>query len=91
MDVWNSRSSCEVLLGDHRADAAIRLAASRLIAYNDAMAEVCGSFARCRWDGGAVYRYPFAKADFSAVDYFHPNPRGQGRIAAITWRAGFWA
>jgi lysophospholipase L1-like esterase len=91
IDVWNKRSSCEVILGDHRADAAIRLAGARLVAYNDVMAEVCSSFTRCRWDGGAVFRYPFAKADFSSVDYFHPNPSGQRRIAALTWRAGFWA
>ncbi|MFY9588514.1 MAG: GDSL-type esterase/lipase family protein [Actinomycetota bacterium] len=90
LDVWSDRGSCQAALADARTDVAIRAASTRLRAYNDALAQVCKGFATCRWDGGATYRFPFRKADFSAVDYFHPNATGQRRIAAITWRAGFW-
>jgi lysophospholipase L1-like esterase len=91
IDVWNRRGTCEVALHDRRADAAMRVVTARLRAYNGALATVCRSIERCRWDGGAVYKYAFGKSDFSAVDYFHPSATGQRRIAEITWRAGFWA
>ncbi len=38
---------------------------------------------RCRYDGGAVFRYPFGTGDLSRWDWFHPNERGQGALARI--------
>jgi lysophospholipase L1-like esterase len=91
LSVWDRLGSCEQLLRDRRTDVAIRAASDRLKAYNATLAEVCATFARCRWDGGVVYRYPFTKGDFSEVDYFHPNRAGQRRIAQLTWRASSWS
>ena len=90
LDVWSARGSCEASLTGSSKDVAIRAAGTRLRAYNAALAQVCKSVATCRWDGGATYAFPFTKADFSTVDYFHPNATGQRRIAEITWRAGYW-
>lgn len=91
LDVWRKRGSCQATLADARTDVALRAASARVRAYNDALAQVCKAYATCRWDGGATYKYPFAKTDFSPVDYFHPNATGQRRIAEITWRAGYWS
>lgn len=90
LDVWSERGSCQASLTGSRTDVALRMASTRLRAYNAALAKVCKGVATCRWDGGATYAIPFTKADFSAVDYFHPNATGQRRIAEITWRAGYW-
>ena len=89
--VWQRNGGCTAPASDPRNDAARAIAARRIVAYNAALARVCRAFARCRWDGGATYRYPFAKTDFSPVDYFHPNVNGQRRIAEIVWRAGYWS
>ena len=61
----------------------------RVVDYNEVLMSVCSSHAFCRHDGGATFAYPFALADLSAWDYFHPNARGQNALAAETWRVGF--
>ena len=91
LSVWDRLGSCQQLLRDRRTHAVIGAVSGRLKAYNEALADVCGTFERCRWDGGAIYRYPFTKSDFSEVDYFHPNRAGQRRIAQLTWRASSWS
>ena len=53
------------------------------MAYNAVLGQVCGRYARCRYDGGAVFRYPFGTGDLSRWDWFHPNERGQGALARI--------
>jgi lysophospholipase L1-like esterase len=63
----------------------------RVIDYNAALAGVCADYAFCRYDGGAVFGYPFALGQLSAWDYFHPNTSGQAALAEVTWDAGFWA
>jgi lysophospholipase L1-like esterase len=92
LTVWDRNGSCERLIQDHaRSDAGIRAAAARLAAYNQTLGTVCATFKRCKTDGGAVFRFPFQRTDFSEVDYFHPNATGQRRIADLMWRAGYWA
>lgn len=90
--VWNRNGACHALVGDQdRNGAGIRTAGRRLAAYNNALDSVCATFERCRFDGGAISRFPFAVSDFSAIDYFHPNAVGQRRLADLLWRASFWA
>lgn len=92
LSVWDRTGTCQQLLKDRQTtDVAIRVASVRLKAYNETLAEVCGTITRCRWDGGLVTRFPFTKADFSELDYFHPNRAGQGRLAQLTWRASPWS
>ena len=58
--------------------------------YNQALADVCATHATCKYDGGAVFGYPFKLSHLSTWDYFHPNTSGQAVLADVTWRAGFW-
>ncbi|MEU4663290.1 GDSL-type esterase/lipase family protein [Micromonospora chalcea] len=46
---------------------------------------------RCRWDGGAVHRHRFTLDQVNALDWFHPNAAGQGRLAEVAWNASGWA
>jgi lysophospholipase L1-like esterase len=55
----------------------------RVVAYNAAMGDVCRAYTRCRYDGGAVFRYAFGTDELSAWDFFHPNARGQRELAAL--------
>ncbi|GAA3809589.1 SGNH/GDSL hydrolase family protein [Sphaerisporangium flaviroseum] len=61
----------------------------RVADFNAVLARVCGEQATCRYDGGAVFGYPFALSDISTWDYFHPNTNGQRLLAQMTYAAGF--
>lgn len=92
--VWSLGSICQSLLANptstQSADVARRAqVAQRNIEYNAKLAEVCAQYARCRFDGNAVYNVAFAKSDV-AGDYFHPSVAGQAKLAAVTWTAGYW-
>ncbi|MET9222267.1 SGNH/GDSL hydrolase family protein [Streptomyces sp. NPDC003300] len=63
----------------------------RVIAYNKVLGQVCGQYERCRYDGGAVFAYPFGTDDLSRWDWFHPNERGQAQLARILARVAFGA
>ena len=55
--------------------------------YNHALAASCAAFRGCRWDGGALGRYPFRLDQLSPYDYFHPNVVGQRVLSGIVWNA----
>ena len=55
----------------------------RVVAYNRVLGQVCATYARCRYDGGAVFRYRFSADALSTWDFFHPNPKGQRALAAV--------
>ncbi|MDH2426196.1 GDSL-type esterase/lipase family protein [Sphaerisporangium sp. TRM90804] len=58
--------------------------------YNAAMASACAAYGPgCRYDGGAVFSYPFTLKHVSKWDFFHPNADGQAVIARATFGAGF--
>ncbi|MFI1091049.1 SGNH/GDSL hydrolase family protein [Streptomyces sp. NPDC020917] len=56
---------------------------NRVISYNTVLAQVCQRYDRCRFDGGAVFRYPFGTGQLSKWDWFHPNQDGQAELARI--------
>ena len=62
----------------------------REVDYNSALASVCAAYARCRFDGNAVFSIAFAASDVSTRDYFHPSLAGQKKLAAVSWTAGYW-
>jgi lysophospholipase L1-like esterase len=63
---------------------------ARIMDYNDQLAAACRAYgAGCRYDGGAVFRFPFTLKMISKWDYFHPNEAGQRALAAATFKAGF--
>jgi lysophospholipase L1-like esterase len=62
----------------------------RVIDFNAQLAAACAAYGpNCRFDGNAVFSYPFTLAQVSGWDYFHPNTTGQRALADISYRAGF--
>ncbi|HXH34111.1 MAG TPA: hypothetical protein VNJ54_06820 [Plantibacter sp.] len=70
--------------GDVPGSARVR---QRNIDYNTQLAEACGFFARCRFDGNAVFNTAFVRSDITTRDYFHPSTAGQAKLATVTWGA----
>ncbi|MFG2641672.1 SGNH/GDSL hydrolase family protein [Streptomyces sp. NPDC048370] len=58
----------------------------RIVAYNQALKEVCAKDRRCRYDGGAVFGFPFDGGQLSPWDWFHPSKDGQARLAELAHR-----
>jgi lysophospholipase L1-like esterase len=63
----------------------------RIVDYNNILATVCGEYTMCRFDGNAVFNYPFERRHVSTRDYFHPSLEGQRTLAEVTWKAGPFA
>jgi lysophospholipase L1-like esterase len=63
----------------------------RVIEYNAVLADVCAQFTRCRFDGNAVFNYPFQRIHVSTRDYFHPSLEGQRALAEVSWNVGPFA
>ncbi|MCB5180931.1 SGNH/GDSL hydrolase family protein [Streptomyces antimicrobicus] len=59
---------------------------ARVVAYNEALREVCAKDALCRYDGGAVFQFPFTPEQLSRWDWFHPGKNGQARLAELAHR-----
>ncbi len=55
--------------------------------YNQALAAVCHKYTQCRWDNGALGRYPFTLDQLSRYDYFHPNARAHRVLSTMVWNA----
>ncbi|WP_327367264.1 SGNH/GDSL hydrolase family protein [Streptomyces sp. NBC_01217] len=82
---------CQSMLGDAddmsaRAVARRASVQERVVAYNDALREVCAKDLRCRYDGDAVFDYAFTGKQLSQWDWFHPGRNGQARLAEIAYR-----
>ncbi|MEU6040923.1 SGNH/GDSL hydrolase family protein [Actinomadura sp. NPDC047616] len=93
---WSAFGICQSMLANPTSTAAADVARrdrvrQRNIAFNTVLADVCGQYANCRFDGNAVFNYPFALSHVSGWDYFHPNESGQAVLAAETYKAGFWS
>jgi lysophospholipase L1-like esterase len=61
----------------------------RVVAYNEVLGRVCAEQLLCRFDGNAVFSFPFTLSHVSGWDYFHPNTNGQQMLAEVTYAAGF--
>jgi hypothetical protein len=62
----------------------------RVADFNTQLAQACAAYgANCRYDGGAIFNYPFALSQVSTWDYFHPNTAGQTVLATTSYAAGF--
>ncbi|MEU6755747.1 SGNH/GDSL hydrolase family protein [Streptomyces sp. NPDC046685] len=59
---------------------------ARVVEYNEVLREVCAKDPLCRYDGGAVFQYPFAAEQLSRWDWFHPGKDGQARLAELAHR-----
>lgn len=81
---------CPSMLGgaelrDDAAQARRQQVHDRVVAYNGVLKEVCGRDARCRYDGGAVFRHRFRLGELSPWDWFHPSRTGQARLAETAY------
>ncbi|WP_435126560.1 SGNH/GDSL hydrolase family protein [Actinacidiphila sp. bgisy144] len=86
-EVWKL-GLCPTMLDDPTSDSAAatqrRTAVrTRVQAYNTVLGQVCATYRRCRYDGGAVFAYRFGTGDLSTWDWFHPNQQGQSQLARI--------
>lgn len=93
---WSAYGICQSMLANpqstSQADTDRRTRVrQRVMDYNTQLAQVCATYSFCRYDGGAVFAYPFALNQLSSWDYFHPNVSGQAALADVTWNAGFWS
>ena len=87
---WANFHICQSMLGATRTEAERQQVVAREQAFNQILADVCGQYSRCRWDGGAVYHYQFTASQVSALDFFHPSLSGQAALARVTWAASWW-
>ncbi|RKN45979.1 SGNH/GDSL hydrolase family protein [Streptomyces hoynatensis] len=88
--VWRMADICPTMLngaGDEDEATAGRRTAvrERVEEYNAVLEEVCGADALCRYDGGAVFDYPFTSRHISDWDWFHPSRAGQSELAALAY------
>lgn len=93
-NVFNPNGICQSMLenpeSDAKADADRReRVRQHIVSLNSQLALVCAQYLRCRFDGNAVFDYPFTTDDVSTRDYFHPSSIGQASLAANTWAATF--
>lgn len=93
--VWSLFGVCQSMLANPlstaQADVDRRARVrQREIDINGVLQSVCAQYARCRYDGGAVFGTAFLASDITARDYFHPSVSGQAKLAAVTWAAGYW-
>ncbi len=88
--IWKLAQICPSMLSNPTSTASADqlrryFVALQITKYNAALASVCKQWAGCRWDGGALWRYPFQLSELSPYDYFHPNALGQRAISGMVW------
>jgi len=92
---WSVGSICQSMLDNPTSFAAADVARrdrvqQRVIDYNAELAAACAAYGPdCRFDGNAVFQFPFTLNQVSGWDYFHPNSTGQRMLAQVTYQAGF--
>jgi lysophospholipase L1-like esterase len=92
--IWRVTGFCRSLLARPTSTATAdqarrRRVRARVVAYNEQLQAVCALYIHCRFDGNAVFNFPFGVEHVSKRDYFHPSRAGQRKLADVTWGAGF--
>ena len=88
--VWSVAGICRSMLSSTNTEADRQAVLAREQAFNQVLGDVCAQYTMCRFDGGAVFAYPFSRAHVSKLDYFHPNRAGQAVLASVTWQRSWW-
>ena len=91
---WNFFGICQSMLANAtstaQADVDRRARVDkRNVDLNTVLANVCATYTQCKFDGNAVFNYPFQFSQVSGWDYFHPNDSGQAALAATSYAAGY--
>jgi hypothetical protein len=89
--VWANFHICQSMLAATNTETQRQQVKTREEAFNQILADVCGGYARCRWDDGDVYNYQFSASQVSTLDFFHPSLSGQAALARVTWAASWWS
>jgi lysophospholipase L1-like esterase len=92
---WSLFGICQSMLANPTSTAAADAdrrdrVRQRVIDFNATLASVCAEYQTCRFDGNALFSYPFALSQISAWDYFHPNASGQTVLASESYARSFW-
>jgi len=95
---WSLFGICQSMLANPTSTAAADVARrdrvrQRVADYNGQLAAACSAYGSlCKYDGGAIFAYPFQLSQVSSWDYFHPNAAGQTVLAQVSYANGFaWA
>jgi lysophospholipase L1-like esterase len=88
--VWETVGICQSMLDGGRTEAQRQDVLAREQAFNRILQEVCARYARCKFDGYAVYNFQFTADMVSKLDYFHPSTAGQTMLARVTWQSSWW-
>jgi lysophospholipase L1-like esterase len=93
--IWALGKVCQSMLANPLSTAAAdntrrAQVQQRNIDFNTQLAQVCATYANCKFDNNAVYNTVFTTSDVNTRDYFHPSPSGQAKLAAVTWAASYW-
>lgn len=92
---WSLFGICQSMLANPTSTAAADVARrdrvrQRVADYNAQLAAACAAYGSlCKYDGGAIFNYPFQLSQVSGWDYFHPDTDGQTVLASVSWTAGF--
>ena len=92
--VWSTAHICQSMLANPLSTAAADVdrratVLQRETDFTTQLRQVCAVYVHCRFDGGAVFNYPFVAADANTLDYFHPSITGQATLASVAWSHGF--
>jgi lysophospholipase L1-like esterase len=88
--VWSTAHICQSMLSSNNTETDRQAVLAQETAFNGVLAQECGAYTNCRFDGYAVFKYAFTRSQVSKLDYFHPNLSGQSALAAVTWAASWW-
>jgi lysophospholipase L1-like esterase len=88
--VWSLAQICQSMLSPFNTEADRQAVVTREQAFNQVLDDVCGGYAFCRFDDGAVFDYQFTSGQVSKLDYFHPSLSGQAALASLTWQHSWW-
>ncbi len=89
--VWWAAKICQSMLSPFRTSADRLKVLERETAFNDVLEQICAQYSNCRFDGDAVFNYPFSARQISKLDYFHPNLAGQAALADVSWARSWWS
>jgi lysophospholipase L1-like esterase len=88
--VWWAAQICQSMLSPFNSRQDRLTVATRVKAYNGVLAQICGQYSNCLFDGFAVFNYRFSASQVSKLDYFHPSISGQSGLADVTWGVSWW-
>ncbi len=92
---WDGFNICQSMLANPTStapedEARRNRVLQRVVDFNTQLAQACTAYgSNCRYDGNAVFNYPFVLSQVSGWDYFHPNTSGQNVLADVSYRAGY--